>query len=93
MLVETFKPIGDRVVLLELKETEIGGINLPDSYEGKDQRYKVIAISNNVERDHGSALKVGGEVIAVTRPNNHFIEHTSGKCRIMSYKDIKAVVS
>ncbi len=84
--VETFVPIGERVLVKRTKVMAVGGIELPESYEGKQVKYEVLAVNPNCED-----MAAGDIVIAVPDGAQKITLRGHGKCEIMETRRILGV--
>ena len=91
------KPLGDRVLVQPLEETEVvkGGIVIPDSAKEKPQEAKVIALGTGKRDDDGKKIpfevKVG-DTILMSKYGGTEIRYEDEEYKILSTSDILAIV-
>ena len=86
---EEFTPLGDRVLLKRMEVNQVkGGIIMPETHEGKQVQYMVIAVAPN-ETD----ISVGDEVIAVPDGAKKIHVKGHGKCEVVETRRIMAIVN
>lgn len=87
-MVKVFKPLGERVLLKRMEVNHIkGGILLPESHEGKQLQYMVIASSDCI-----NDINVGDEVLAVPDGAQKIEVDGHGKCEIVERRRIMGVI-
>jgi len=86
---EVFKPLGERVLLKRLESNyEKGGILLPETHEGKQLQYLVIAKNDRVD-----GVEVGDTVIAVPDGGQKIKINGHGECEIIESRRIMGVLA
>jgi chaperonin GroES len=91
------KPLGDRVLVEEIEDTETktGGIIIPDSAKEKPQRAKVVALGTGKRDDDGKKIpfevKVG-DVILTSKYGGTEVKIEGKEYKILSSSDILAVI-
>lgn len=91
------KPLGDRVLVEALEETEVvkGGIVIPDSAKEKPQEAIIIALGTGTKDDDGKDIpfevKVGDKVLT-SKYGGTDIKYDDKEYKILSVSDILAVV-
>jgi chaperonin GroES len=91
------KPLGDRVVLEVLEETEqtSGGIYLPETAREKPQKGLILAVGPGKLNDSGKRdemqVKVGDKVL-FAKYSGTDVKLTDKEVKIMSEKDILGVI-
>lgn len=91
------KPLGDRVVVEAIEETEQvkDGILIPDSAKEKPQEAKVIALGTGKTDDNGKKVpfevKVGDKVLT-SKYGGTDIKFDGKEYKILSASDILAIV-
>ena len=91
------RPIGDRVVVKIIEDTEqtSGGIFIPDSAKEKPQKGEVVAVGEGKKNDKGEreALDVKvGEVVLYAKYAGTDVKNDGVEYKILSVKDILAVI-
>ncbi len=93
----SIKPLGDRVLVEAIEETEQikNGIVIPDSAKEKPQEAKVIALGSGKLDDNGKKIpfevKVG-DVVLTSKYGGTDIKHNESEYKILSQSDILAIV-
>ena len=91
------KPLGDRVLVEALEETETvkGGIVIPDSAKEKPQEAKIVALGTGKTDDDGKKIpfevKVGDTVLT-SKYGGTDIRYEDKEYKILNASDILAVV-
>ena len=91
------RPLGDRVLVQTLEETEVvkGGIVIPDSAKEKPQEAKVIALGTGGRDDEGKKIpfevKVG-DVVLTSKYGGTEVKYEDQEYKILNSSDILAIV-
>jgi chaperonin GroES len=91
------KPLGDRVVLEVLNDTEqtAGGIYIPDTAREKPQQGVILAVGPGRQNDHGQLepmqVKVGDRVL-FAKYSGTDVKLSGKEVKILSEKDILGIV-
>ncbi|MBT3376359.1 MAG: co-chaperone GroES [Lentisphaerae bacterium] len=91
------KPLGDRVLVEALEETEVvkGGIVIPDSAKEKPQEAVIVALGTGTKDDDGNdvpfEVKIGDTVLT-SKYGGTEIKYDDKEYKILSVSDILAVV-
>ena len=92
------KPLGDRVVIEVLEETEqktAGGLYVPDTAKEKSQRGKVVAVGGGKVLDSGQKVAVEvkeGDVVYFAKYGGTEVSIEGQNYTILSERDILAVI-
>ncbi len=91
------KPLADKVVIKVIEETEStpGGIILPDSAREKPQKGEVLAVGAGKVLENGQREEMEvktGDVVLFTKYGGTEIKIESEEYKIMSVRDILAVI-
>ena len=91
------KPLQDRIVIKVIEDTEqtAGGIFIPDSAKEKPQKGEVVAVGEGKIHDNGELEPIKlkqGEVVLYTKYSGTDIKMDGIEYKILSIKDILAVV-
>jgi co-chaperonin GroES (HSP10) len=85
---EEFTPLGDRLLLKRMEVNHIkGGIIIPETHEGKQLQYMVIA-----KAPHITDVQVGDEVLAVPDGGQKVKINGHGTCEIIEKRRIMGVI-
>jgi len=92
-----FQPLGDRVLVhpLEEKETEKGGIILPDSAQEKSQQGKVIALGSGGKDNDGNDITFTvkkNDVVLMPKYGGTELKLDGKEYQIMRESDILGIV-
>mgnify|MGYP006310453641 CR=1 FL=1 len=92
------KPRGDRVLVepLEEKETNKGGIIIPDSAKEKPQQGKVVAVGPGKRDDNGKLVEIDlkkGDVVLMPKYGGTEVKADEVKYQIVREDDIMAVIA
>ena len=92
-----FQPLGDRVLVhpLEEKETEKGGIILPDSDQEKSQQGKVIALGSGGKDNDGNDITFTvkkNDVVLMPKYGGTELKLDGKEYQIMRESDILGIV-
>jgi len=91
------KPLGDRVMVEPLEETEVikGGIVIPDSAKEKPQEATVVALGTGKKDDDGKDIpfevKVG-DIVLTSKYGGTDIKYEDQDYKILNSSDILAIV-
>jgi chaperonin GroES len=91
------KPLGDRVLVEAVEETEVkkGGIIIPDSAKEKPIESKVVALGTGKKDDNGKAIafevKVG-DIVLTSKYGGTEIKLDGKEYKILNSDDILAIV-
>ena len=91
------KPLGDRVLVKPLEETEVvkDGIYIPDSAKEKPQEAEVIALGTGKKDDDGKAIpfevKVG-DIVLTSKYGGTDVKYDDEEYKILKTDDIVAIV-
>jgi len=93
-----FKPMGDRVLVqpMEEKETQKGGIIIPDTAKEKPQEGKVVALGTGKKDDDGKALPFEvkkGDTVLFSKYGGTEVTIEDEKYLIMREDDILGVIA
>lgn len=91
------KPLGDRVLVEAIEETEQvkGGIVIPDSAKEKPQEAKVVALGTGKIDDNGKKIPFDvkvGDVVLTSKYGGTDVKYDDKDYKILSASDILAVV-
>ena len=91
------KPLGDRVLVEQVEETEQikGGIVIPDSAKEKPQEAKVIALGTGKIDDNGKKVPFDvkvGDLVLTSKYGGTDVKLDDKEYKILSSSDILAVV-
>ena len=91
------RPIGDRVVVKVIEDTEqtSGGIFIPDSAKEKPQKGEVVAVGEGKTNDKGEKEPMGvnvGDIILYAKYAGTDIKMDGVEYKILSIKDALAIV-
>jgi len=91
------KPLGDRVLVEQIEETEQvkGGIVIPDSAKEKPQEAKVIALGTGKIDDNGKKVAFDvkvGDLVLTSKYGGTDVKLDNKEYKILSSSDILAVV-
>lgn len=91
------KPLGDRVLVQpqEEKETEKGGIIIPDSAKEKPQQGKVVALGTGKVDDDGKKIPFNvkkGDIVLMPKYGGTEIKMGNKEYQIMREDDILGIV-
>lgn len=91
------KPLGDRVLVEALEETEVvkGGIVIPDSAKEKPQEAKVVALGTGKKDDDGKDIPFEvaiGDIVLTSKYGGTDIKHEDKEYKILNSSDILAIV-
>ncbi|WP_373533576.1 co-chaperone GroES [Vampirovibrio sp.] len=91
------KPLGDRVVLEVLEETEqsSGGIYLPETAREKPQKGKILAVGPGKLNDSGKRDEMQvqvGNVVLFAKYSGTDVKLENKEVKIMSEKDILGII-
>lgn len=92
-----FQPLGDRVLVhpLEEKETEKGGIILPDSAQEKSQQGKVVSLGSGGKDNDGNDIKFTvkkNDVVLMPKYGGTELKLDGKDYQIMRESDILGIV-
>lgn len=92
-----FQPLGDRVLVhpLEEKETEKGGIILPDSAQEKSQQGKVVALGSGGKDNDGNDISFTvkkNDVVLMPKYGGTELKLDGKDYQIMRESDILGIV-
>ena len=92
-----FQPLGDRVLVhpLEEKETEKGGIILPDSAQEKSQQGKVVALGSGGKDNDGNDITFTvkkNDVVLMPKYGGTELKLDGKEYQIMRESDILGIV-
>lgn len=96
-MANNIKPLGDRVLVQEIEETEQvkGGIVIPDSAKEKPQEAKVVALgTGGIDKDGKKIpfdVKVGDTVLT-SKYGGTDVKYDDKEYKILSSSDILAVI-
>jgi len=91
------KPLGDRVLVEALEDTEVvkGGIVIPDSAKEKPQEAKVVALGSGKTDDDGKKIpfevKVG-DIVLTSKYGGTDVKFEDKDYKILNASDILAIV-
>ena len=91
------RPLGDRVLVEAVEETEVvkGGIVIPDSAKEKPQEAVIVALGTGTKDDDGNdvpfEVKIGDTVLT-SKYGGTEIKYDDKEYKILSVSDILAVV-
>ena len=91
------KPLGDRVLVEPLEDTEVvkDGIVIPDSAKEKPQEATIVALGTGTEDDDGKPVpfevKVGDTVL-VSKYGGTEVKYQDKEYKILKVEDILAVI-
>ncbi len=92
------KPLGDRVLVEILEETEqktAGGLYVPDSAKEKSQRGKVVAVGSGKTLDNGTKVPVEvkeGDTVYFAKYGGTEVTLDGKNYSILTERDILAIV-
>ena len=91
------KPIGDRILVEPMEETEQvkGGILIPDSAKEKPQEATVVALGTGKLTDAGERLPFEvkiGDVVLTSKYGGSEIKHDDKIYKLVNSSDIMAVI-
>ena len=91
------KPLGDRVLVEQIEETEEvkGGIVIPDSAKEKPQEAKVVALGTGKIDDNGKKVPFDvkvGDLVLTSKYGGTDVKLDGKEYKILSSSDILAVV-
>lgn len=91
------KPLGDRVLVEALEETEVvkGGIVIPDSAKEKPQEAVIVALGTGKKDDDGKDIPFEvavGDKVLTSKYGGTEIKYDDKEYKILSVSDILAVV-
>ena len=91
------KPLGERIVIKVIEETEqtSGGIFIPDSAKEKPQKGEVVAVGEGKTNDKGEKEPLGvnvGDVILYAKYSGTDVKMDGVEYKILSIKDALAIV-
>jgi chaperonin GroES len=97
MSASKLKPLGDRIVIEIIEETEQmkGGLYIPDTAKEKSQRGKVVAVGSGKLLDNGNkaALEVSvGDTVFFAKYGGTEVSVDGSNYTILSERDILAVI-
>ena len=92
---ETFVPVGDLVLLIEVKPKQFGKIQLPDSVKSEQPRARVVAVGKGRMLECGKRNEldiVVGDIVTLTG-GVHAVELTGQpKMMLCSYSQIAGII-
>lgn len=92
------KPLGDRVVIEVLEETEQktkGGLFVPDTAKEKSQRGRVVAVGTGKVLDNGTRTEIevkAGDTVYFAKYGGTEVSVDGNDYTILSERDILAVI-
>ena len=91
------KPLGDRVLVEPIEETETkkGGIIIPDSAKEKPQESKIIALGTGKTNDDGKKVPFEvkkGDTVLINKYGGTEIKIDGKEYKILNQDDILAIV-
>ncbi len=91
------QPLGDRVLVEEIEETEQvkGGIVIPDSAKEKPQEAKVVALGTGGKDDSGKKIPFDvkvGDLVLTSKYGGTDVKLDGKEYKILSSSDILAIV-
>ena len=91
------KPLGDRVLVEQMEESEQvkGGIVIPDSAKEKPQEAKVVALGTGKIDDNGKKIPFDvkvGDVVLTSKYGGTDVKYEEKEYKILTSSDILAVV-
>jgi len=91
------QPLGDRVLVEQIEETEQvkGGIVIPDSAKEKPQEAKVVALGTGKTDDNGKKVPFDvkvGDVVLTSKYGGTDVKFDDKEYKILSSSDILAIV-
>ena len=91
------KPLGDRIVIKVIEETEqtTGGIFIPDSAKEKPQRGEVVAVGLGKMNDKGEREPMdvkAGDIILYAKYAGTDVKVDGAEYKILSIKDALAII-
>lgn len=91
------KPLGDRVLVEQVEETEQvkGGIFIPDSAKEKPQEAKVVALGTGKVDDNGKKVPFDvkvGDIVLTSKYGGTDVKYDDKEYKILSSSDILAVI-
>ena len=98
MAKSALKPLGDRIVIEVVEETEQmtkGGLYIPDTAKEKSQRGKVVAVGSGRTLDSGTKVAVEvkvGDVVYFAKYGGTEVNVDGVDYTILSERDILAVI-
>jgi len=93
------KPLGDRVVVKPLEESETrtpSGLVIPDTAKEKPQTGEVIAVGPGARDEDGNRIPVDvsvGDLVLYSKYGGTEVKHEGVEYLVVSERDILAVVS
>jgi chaperonin GroES len=93
----TVKPLGDRVLVEPVEQTEQkkGGIYIPDTAKEKPQEAKVVALGTGKTDDKGNKVPFDvkvGDIVLTSKYGGTEIKYDDKEYKILSADDILAIV-
>ena len=91
------KPLGDRIVVKVIEDTEqtSGGIFIPDSAKEKPQKGEVVAVGEGKTNDKGEKEPMGvnvGDIVLYAKYAGTEVKMDGVEYKILSIKDALAIV-
>jgi len=91
------KPLGDRIVIKVIEDTEqtSGGIFIPDSAKEKPQKGEVVAVGEGKMNDKGEREPMdvkAGDIILYAKYAGTDIKMDGAEYKILSIKDALAII-
>jgi chaperonin GroES len=91
------QPLGDRVLVEEIEETEQmkGGIVIPDSAKEKPQEAKVVALGTGGKDDNGKKIAFDvkvGDLVLTSKYGGTDVKLDEKEYKILNSSDILAIV-
>jgi chaperonin GroES len=98
MVFVNLKPLGDRVVVEHVEQSEktAGGVFLPDTAKEKPQEGRVLAVGTGRTLDNGTKLPIDvkpGDKIIYSKYSGSEIKLDGKEYLIISEKDVLAIVT
>ncbi len=92
------KPLGDRVLIEAIEETEQlkGGIFIPDSAKEKPQEAKIVALGTGGVDDNGKKIKFDvklGDLVLAAKYGGTDVRCGDSEYKILNASDILAIVN
>lgn len=97
-MAQSFKPLGDRVVLEQLEDTTSttpGGVFIPDNAKDKPQEGKIIAIGPGRVTDDGKLIEMKvavGDTVVYSKYAGTEVKKNGSEYIIVRESDILAIV-
>jgi len=96
-MADRIKPLGDRVLVEALEESEVvkGGIVIPDSAKEKPQEARVVALGTGKTNDDGNKVpfevKVG-DIVLTSKYGGTDVKYDDKEYKILNSNDILAII-